>query len=43
MRKLTWSPLNILLANLMWILVVFPYHLVLSLISRIPGHSSSLQ
>lgn len=39
----TFKPLNILLANLMWILVVLPYCLGIMLVSRIPGHSAIIR
>ena len=40
--KDTFSPVNILLANLMWLLVVLPYSLALLIASTIPGHSRSV-
>lgn len=45
-RKLlkdTFSPVKILLANLMWLLAVLPYNLVLMVVSMIPGHSASVK
>lgn len=39
----TFSPVKILLANLMWILAVLPYSLVLLVATTIPGHSRSVR
>ena len=41
--KDTFSPVNILLANLMWVLAVLPYSLALVIASTIPGHSRSIR
>ena len=41
--KDTFSPVKILLANLMWILAVLPYSLILMIVSTIPGHSKSIR
>ena len=41
--KDTFSPLNILAANLMWIVVVLPYCLVLMVLSTVPGHSACVK
>ena len=43
LRKVTFSPLHFLLANLMWVLVVLPYHLALMLASLTKGHSGSIR
>jgi hypothetical protein len=43
LRKVTFSPLHFLLANLMWFLVVLPYHLILMIASTTKGHSSSIR
>jgi hypothetical protein len=39
----TFSPWNILLANLMWVLAVFPYCIGIMIASTIPGHSASIE
>lgn len=40
--KDTFSPVNILLANLMWVLAVLPYSLALVVASTVPGHSRTV-
>ena len=37
--KITFSPLNILFANLCWIFGILPYHSILMLLTLLPGHS----
>jgi len=41
--KDTFTPTNILMANLMWILVVLPYSLAVCAASMIPGHSKAVK